>query len=222
MKTLKTTLALALLSFTCCGISLAQTATTTKDEVKAAARELKANANEAKDDAKAAAADVKQTTKDAKDDAKAAARDMKDDMMKTDHLMMKDGVMMVVKDGKPLPMEADVTLANGTMVMKDGNVMMKGSEKKMMLEEGDAITIDGKMMKHHTMKDCCVMKDGKMMMMKDGKMTPMTEDMTLADGTKCMANGECIMKDGTKMMMKDGDKLMMDGTMKHGMKKDNK
>jgi hypothetical protein len=63
------------------------------------------------------------------------------------------------------------------------------------------------------MKDCCMMKNGKMMQMTDGKMMPMEKDMTMKNGTKCMTNGECIMKDGKKMMMKEGDCMDMDGTM---------
>ncbi len=61
--------------------------------------------------------------------------------------------------------------------------------------------------------DCCMMKDGKMMMMKDGKMMSMDKDMTMANGTKCMTNGECVMKDGKKMMMKNGDCMDMSGKM---------
>ncbi len=64
-----------------------------------------------------------------------------------------------------------------------------------------------------TMKDCCMMKDGKMMQMKDGKMMPMDKEMTMKNGTKCMVNGECIMKDGKKMKMKEGDCMDMDGKM---------
>ncbi|MBC7383843.1 MAG: hypothetical protein H7296_12770 [Bacteroidia bacterium] len=68
-------------------------------------------------------------------------------------------------------------------------------------------------------KDCCMMKDGKMMLMKDGKMMPMEKDMTLKNGTKCMVNGECVMKDGKKMMMKEGDCMDMNGKMDNcGMK----
>jgi len=63
------------------------------------------------------------------------------------------------------------------------------------------------------MKDCCMMKDGKMMVMKDGKAMPMEKDMTMKNGTTCMVNGECVMKDGTKMMMKDGDCMDMSGNM---------
>lgn len=64
-----------------------------------------------------------------------------------------------------------------------------------------------------TMKDHCMMKDGKMMMMKNGKTMTMKKDMLMKNGTTCKMNGECIMKDGTKMMMKDGDCMEMSGKM---------
>ena len=63
------------------------------------------------------------------------------------------------------------------------------------------------------MKDCCMMKDGKMMCMKDGKTMPMEHDMTMKNGTKCMTNGDCIMKNGNKMKMKEGECMDMNGTM---------
>jgi Heavy metal binding domain len=63
------------------------------------------------------------------------------------------------------------------------------------------------------MKDCCMMKDGKMMVMKDGKTMPMEKDMIMKNGTTCMTNGECIMKDGSKMQMKNGDCMEMSGKM---------
>ena len=62
-------------------------------------------------------------------------------------------------------------------------------------------------------KDCCMMKDGKMMTMTGGKMMPMTKDMTMADGTVCKIDGTCTKKDGTSMAMKDGQCMMMDGKM---------
>ena len=64
-----------------------------------------------------------------------------------------------------------------------------------------------------TMKDCCMMKDGKMMVMKDGKTMPMDKEMTMKNGTTCMTNGEYTMKDGSKMMMKNGDCMDMNGKM---------
>jgi Heavy metal binding domain len=63
------------------------------------------------------------------------------------------------------------------------------------------------------MKDCCMMKDGKMMQVKDRKMMPMEKDMVMDNGTTCMVNGECVMKDGKKMKMKEGDCMDVSGKM---------
>ena len=63
------------------------------------------------------------------------------------------------------------------------------------------------------MKDCCMMKDGKMMVMKNGKTMPMKKNMTMKNGTTCMTTGECTMKNGEKMMMKEGDCMEMSGKM---------
>jgi len=67
--------------------------------------------------------------------------------------------------------------------------------------------------KSASMKDCCMMKDGKMMVMKDGKLMTMVSDMTMKNGTVCMVNGECMMKDGRTMMMKEGECMDMSGNL---------
>jgi len=77
------------------------------------------------------------------------------------------------------------------------------------------------------MKDCCMMKDGKMMVMKNGKTMPMKKDMTMENGTMVVTTGECTMTDGKKMMMKEGDCMEMSGEMcsdktKKGMMKKDK
>ena len=60
------------------------------------------------------------------------------------------------------------------------------------------------------------MKDGKMMVVADGKTMPMTKEMTMENGTRCMINGEYIMKDGKKMKMKEGEMMDMNGMMSNG------
>ena len=134
------------------------------------------------------------------------------------YLTMKDGKMMVMKDGKWAAMDADITFPDGTVIMKDGNVTMKDGTKGMM-KEGDRIDTNGKLMSKKVMKDCITMKDGKMMMMKDGKMAPMDADMTMPDGTMVMKDGTVMMKDGTKGMMKEGDRMDMTGKMMKPWKK---
>ena len=61
------------------------------------------------------------------------------------------------------------------------------------------------------MKDCCMMKDGKMMMMKNGAMTPMEENVSMKNGTQCMTNGECVTKEGKTIRMQEGECMDMDG-----------
>lgn len=79
--------------------------------------------------------------------------------MHHDHMMMHDGKMMSVKDGKATPMTETMPLPNGTQVMVDGTVMMKDG-KKMMLKEGQEIGTDGKV--HADDMDHKKLHDGKM------------------------------------------------------------
>ncbi|MHA4806914.1 DUF6799 domain-containing protein [Flavitalea flava] len=72
----------------------------------------------------------------------------------------------------------------------------------------------------HKMKDCVMMKDGKMMEMKAGKTMVMDHDMTMTNGTMVMKDGTCKMKNGKTMMLKEGDCMYMNGkTKKMKMKK---
>ncbi len=65
----------------------------------------------------------------------------------------------------------------------------------------------------HKMKDCVMMKDGKVMVMKDGQKSELTDDMTLSNGTTVMKDGSVKTSDGKTMMLKDGDCVWMDGKM---------
>ena len=61
-------------------------------------------------------------------------------------VMMKDGKMMTMMDGKPTgPMEHDMTMSDGTKVMTNGMVKMKDG-KEMPMKDGQMIMMDGKMM----------------------------------------------------------------------------
>ena len=72
-----------------------------------------------------------------------------------DCCMMKDGKMMCMKDGKPMPMEKDMTMKDGTICMVNGECIMKDG-KKMQMKEGQCMDMSGKMdncsMMHENMK----------------------------------------------------------------------
>ncbi len=77
-------------------------------------------------------------------------------MVATDGSMtMKDGKMMVMKDGQWVGMDQEMTCTDGCKVKPDGEVVMKDGEK-MMMKEGEMIDKDGHMMD----------ANGKMMDMK--------------------------------------------------------
>ncbi len=63
-----------------------------------------------------------------------------------DGVMMQDGKMMMMKDGKAAgPMENSMTMSDGTIVMGDGTVKMKdGTEAHM--KDGQMMMMDGHMM----------------------------------------------------------------------------
>ncbi len=63
-----------------------------------------------------------------------------------DCVMMKDGSMMIMKNGETMKMDKEMTMNNGTMVMSDGTVKMKNG-KTMTMKDGDCMYMDGKMSK---------------------------------------------------------------------------
>ena len=67
--------------------------------------------------------------------------------MAKNHIMMKDGKVMMIMQGKGMPLDKELTLGNGTKVMVDGTVTMKDGTK-MMMKEGDMMNMDGEMVKH--------------------------------------------------------------------------
>jgi hypothetical protein len=71
----------------------------------------------------------------------------KKDMKKHDggmeKVMMKDGKMVVKKDGKESPMTSNMTMENGTEVMTDGTVKTSDGTT-MKLTEGECVNMKGK------------------------------------------------------------------------------
>jgi len=85
-------------------------------------------------------------------------------------IMMKDGKMMMMKDGKPTgPMNQETKMSDGHKVMPDGTMKMNdGTEMRM--QEGQMMTMDGKMVEGAKAKDSGMgMKGGKGMKMEGMK-----------------------------------------------------
>ena len=74
-------------------------------------------------------------------------------------------------------------------------------------------------MSHMKMKDCVMMKGGKMMVMKGGEKMEMESETSFSNGSKVGTDGMLTKKDGTTKQLKNGDCVYMDGKMVGKMKK---
>ena len=72
--------------------------------------------------------------------------------VKKDCIKMQDGKLWQDKDGNTTEVTEDITLSNGTIVMKDGNVKMKDGST-VMLKDGDYVWMDGKITHGKKKKD---------------------------------------------------------------------
>src|SRR5260370_4628948 len=81
---------------------------------------------------------------------------------------------------------------------KAKTVMMEGT-----MQNGKIVDKSG-----HPIGDCVLMKDGQMMMMTAGKMSPITKDITLADGTVCKMDGSCVLKSGNQLKLSNGEGIV--------------
>ena len=159
-----------------------------------------------------------------------------------DGVLMKDGKLMVVKNGKKTTLDQDMSMSNGTKIKTDGNYTKKDGST-MRLKEGEHMDMEGNInlmnsnndnnmgvqqnsqnnSDYNSNSDGVFMQNGKMMQIKNGQKTAVQDNtLTMNNGTKIMSDGTCITKDGTKMKMKDGQHMDMEGNMiPMNMNKDN-
>ncbi len=89
----------------------------------------------------------------AKDAAKEAEK-AAEKAAELNHIAMVEGKVMVMKDGESAVLKEMVTLNDGTQVNPDGSYLEKAGGEKKLLQEGEAITWEGKVKKHDKiMKD---------------------------------------------------------------------
>ena len=55
--------------------------------------------------------------------------------------MMRDGKIIVLRNGEEMPMEEEMTMSDGTRVMPNGQILMADGTARMM-REGETLTMD--------------------------------------------------------------------------------
>ncbi len=113
-----------------------------------------------------------------------------------------------------------VAHSNSEKVETEKAAMMKKDEDaKMMKEKEDAVMkktdekMDGGKDEKAMMGTGYIFKNGKMMVDTDGKMSPMTQSVTLKNGSSVSLAGLVTKKDGTTFQLKEGQSIWEDGSI---------
>jgi hypothetical protein len=72
--------------------------------------------------------------------------------MHGEYVLMRDGKIIVLRNGEEMPMEEEMTMLDGTKVMPNGQVIMANGTARMMAE-GETISMDGQMADPANMSD---------------------------------------------------------------------
>ena len=72
--------------------------------------------------------------------------------MHGEYVLMRDGKIIVLRDGEEMPMEEEMTMSDGTKVMPNGQVIMANGTARMMAE-GETLSMDGQIPDPASMSD---------------------------------------------------------------------
>lgn len=137
---------------------------------------------------------------------------------KVDRVVMKDGKASVPgKDGgKLVPLDKELDLTATIKVGTNGTFTVnKGKPRE--LKEGQVLSKDGMLLspdgKLEPVIDHAVMSKGKMIIYQDGTGTPLTREITLANGTRIDPSGTVRTFDGKLRRLIEGQMFELNGTV---------
>ncbi|MEW6303944.1 MAG: DUF6799 domain-containing protein [Verrucomicrobiota bacterium] len=125
-----------------------------------------------------------------------------------DHIAVKGGQIVVVRDGESSVATQPVTLQDGTVVQPDGIIVRKGQPSRLI--DGQLLKLSGSVI---PATDTATLKDGQVVVQKDGallRVNPISS-ITMSDGTRVFGNGTVRKPDGTEVQLKEGELLRIEG-----------
>jgi hypothetical protein len=129
------------------------------------------------------------------------------------NLVMKNGKMMVVKDGKETILLSEMLMPDWSKIYPDGTVEKQNGTKTKM-KEGERLNMEGEPMSKistgftptTTSQTVVTLKGGKMIVVLGDKEIPLSKERILNNGSKIMVDGTISKKDGSSFKLKEGDK----------------
>jgi hypothetical protein len=126
-----------------------------------------------------------------------------------DHVAMKAGKVMVVRDGQPEALGNPMTFPNNMTVAPDG-MCTDSSGRRFRLVDGQLFQLDGAPL---PAKDAVTLKNGRVVVQKDGTMIRLTpvQVMGMNDGTRVRGTGVIEKQNGTTIQLAEGQTILIEG-----------
>jgi hypothetical protein len=126
-----------------------------------------------------------------------------------DHVAMKAGKVMVVRDGRSEALGNPLTFPNNMTVAPDGTCT-DSSGKRFRLVDGQLFQLDGAPL---PAKDAVTLKNGRVVVQKDGSTITLApvQIMGMNDGTRVRGNGVIEKQNGTTIQLTEGQTILIEG-----------
>lgn len=126
-----------------------------------------------------------------------------------DHVVMKAGTVMVLRDGVATTLTERMTFPNGLSISPDGWAdYPSGSHAR--LADGQLFRMDGSPI---PAKDTVTLKGGVVVVQKDGSLVRLVSNqiMGMNDGTRVQGDGYIVQPDGTVVRLYEGETVFVEG-----------
>ncbi len=128
-----------------------------------------------------------------------------------DHIVVKAGRAVLVKDGVATRLSQLYTLGNGAQALPDGYLVQPGGRRVRLLD-GQLVKTDGT---SFPVKDTAVMRQGQVTVQKDGSLLriPANSSMMMNDGTRIHGDGRVVSRDGKVTYLQENQVLQLEGVV---------
>jgi hypothetical protein len=126
-----------------------------------------------------------------------------------DYVAMKEGKVIVVRDGQAETLTAPMTFPNSLKIAPDGSCVYPGGSSAH-LADGQLFRLDGSSI---PTKDTVTLKNGRVVVQKSGTLITLlpSEIMGMNDGTRVQGDGTIVNRDGTANRLIEGHTVLVEG-----------
>ncbi|HAV64723.1 MAG TPA: hypothetical protein DCY13_20445 [Verrucomicrobiales bacterium] len=126
-----------------------------------------------------------------------------------DHVAVKNGQVVIVKDGERSKLDSPTRLADGSRIEPDGTMVSPGGSRTRLLD-GQLFKLSGE---SFPATDTATLMDGQVVLQKDGSKIQLrtTQMMMMSDGTKVHGNGRVEYRDGRTLQLAEGQTIRTEG-----------